>query len=203
MRRKKLEYNFCQNVEWLESPENHGLVLPYHRLFCPNLSKSAPCKCCGHTTQSNCTDCLAALPSTMHLSDSTQSHSVANNTAKCFVSNCTQGQRCFNDSNFLCSGFNPCPGTSASITTCVSYSLGCASSPSPHVTLLLEWPICASGGNAPCSPPGSSGCTGSNNLGVAGDNLPLDCGLSSSLVFHVTSTANSPWPSGATITIST
>lgn len=53
MRRKELECNFRRNVEWLESLENRGLVIPSRRLFSPNLSKSAPCKCCG-PTGTNC-----------------------------------------------------------------------------------------------------------------------------------------------------
>jgi hypothetical protein len=69
MRRKQLQYNFCQNIEWLESPENHGLVLPYHRPFCPSLFKSAPCNCCAVTTQNTCLDCRNAMPTNLTLND--------------------------------------------------------------------------------------------------------------------------------------
>lgn len=38
---------FRENVEWLEKSENPGMVIPFHKMFDPNLSKSAPCHCCG------------------------------------------------------------------------------------------------------------------------------------------------------------
>lgn len=52
MRRKKFR-TIYGDVDGLESPEGSSLVVPSRRLFSPNLSKSAPCKCCVSGTLTN------------------------------------------------------------------------------------------------------------------------------------------------------
>lgn len=204
MRRKKLEYNFRQNFEWLESPENHGLILPFHRLFCPNLSKSAPCKCCAAATlDSTCTDCFNHMPANLKLSDSTQGRWINNNTTccqqvgHCWNSACT-GPSCFNDPNFTTNGITHCSsGTTGSITTCMAYVLSCVGG-TPNKMGCLIIPIqCGSGQMVP---PDQGGAT-SNSTTVDKINAPWDC-TSPNFSFNVHATsAVPPYSSGATITV--
>lgn len=212
MRRKQFR-TVCGNTEWQESSENYGLILPSRRIFSPNLSKSAPCNCCGTTTQSNCADCAAAYPTTMHIVDSTQGRSIANNLGDCcrFVghnsnlcspNSCTGGQLCFIDKNFSCTGRADCTVASTStITTCVSYTLRCGGTPA-SISFLLGWTRCNS--TADVAKMSDANAASSSFTITNGLALPRDCGLSSSLTFNIpaSSPALSPWPSGGTITLS-
>lgn len=147
MRRKKLEYNFRQNFEWLESPENHGLVLPYYRLFCPNLSKSAPCKCCAGGSGCETCQCCNDLNPPLKIMDSTQGHWVNANTGPdCGI----QGvfTNTFNDSNFLSANpvrtpanCNAGPNAGSNII-CVGYNLSCHAGPPVYYALGVSFYRC-------------------------------------------------------------
>lgn len=206
MRRKKLEYDFRQSFEWLESPENHGLILPFHRLFCPNLSKSAPCKCCpGGTQSNNCTDCTTAFNtnSIVYIDDSIYGANVTNFDPS-LTSNATATVTVSGYSNSTdCASSPPAP---YSISLPITYEFGCVpGSPSPptpsRLTMGVRYPVCNANTGMRNTLPYTLVLVSATSL-----NLPQFCDLSSSLVFTISAEGNfsngNPklYPSGATIT---
>lgn len=171
---------FAENTEWLSSPENHGLYLPFHELFCPGLSKSAPCKCCP--SGSNCTTCACcnALRPALKLSDS-----VYGGPWNLTPSSTTQSVTLNGAAN--CAQENTC----SNITTNLTYTLSCSGG-APNfyfVTVAYFW----------CSTQNSMTTGGAFGASVFSNHSPvitsLDC-AHLSLTFTVSGSSGVATPYG-------
>lgn len=148
--RKLREKVVRENTEWLESPENHGLTIPFHRLFCPGLSKSAPCGCCGGGGGSGCTACACcwALLPAIQVSDSRYGGPVpfCGGAGATLIFSTTGA------------AFSPdCFGAGVPITTQLNYNLSCIAGPPVRYVLSVTWWHCSGGNTSMLHTVGGSG----------------------------------------------
>lgn len=224
MFRKKAWDIFRRNVDWVETQEDSNLIIPAYHLFCPNLSKSAPCGCCGGSGCTDCTCCRNVWPR-LKLSDSLYggwfTFNVANTIATNSVASITGTTDC-----------TPASPTIGTVTATLTYSLSCNAgsstgnrnccvSTSPgypaYFALLISYNFCCFR-SCLCTP-SAGGSVCSSNIGQTGPCIPptntwqghtVDCvPIISSLncsspnwTFTIEPTSgNNPYNSGASINV--
>lgn len=206
MLRKRFKH-ICKNtVEFLGYSEEKGLLVPWKRLFSPNLTKSAPCQCCpsGGFSDATCENCATHL--------STYSFKITDNyyggtvnltwvappgwlTGSQFVT--INGARNSTDC-FVCDTTN---STTVQLTYYVYCTVG-------FVVLTVGWSGCV--GTSGCADPdftigtytgtGMSTLTGTKTSSN-GAALPTDCSFPSPFTFNITAvTAHSGYPANTTLT---
>lgn len=173
---------FAENTEWLSSPENHGLYLPFHKLFCPGLSKSAPCGCCPSGSGCTLCACCNALRPRLKLSDSVYGGpwnlDLSEQTTQTVTMN----------------GAANCSfeGTCSNITTDLLYALKCsAGTPNFYFVSVTYYWCCSQNSMAT----NVSTCQGFVNSTHSPITTTLDC-AHLSLTFTVSGSAGSATPYG-------
>lgn len=203
MLRKKVNYSFRHEVEWLEKPDSDGLLVPYHRPFCPSLSKSAPCNCCAPVQQQdNCTDCTTALPvppAHLYIDDSVYGANLIDINVTTSVNVTSQGYNsdteCLNNAGIH------------SISVPAQYILSCHLTGSTYyLQMLVSYRVCV---NNVALRSGAAGTFNVNQVLSNHVNLPRDCSLASGgIAFTMPVQGNFPstsnqkyYPTGATLTL--
>lgn len=206
MRRKQFR-TICENIEWLESPEDHELIVPSKRLFSPNLSKSAPCKCCpsGGHQNFNCgscaTDARANAPYTLADSFYGGSVTMTGGTAPILLTG---------SQNVSATGSVTSPACcdSVPITMNIVYELDCGSTLAGFLCLWARASGCNCGSFGWRGDVSVFGTRGIGALAVCKQidaTHPLDCTFASpGITFHFNASpgTNGVYPSGANVTIS-
>lgn len=138
MRRKKFR-TIYGDVDGLESPEGPSLVVPSRRLFSPNLSKSAPCKCCA-ATPGTCAACtlppiklIDSLYGTVNLTFSSGTWNGTNATAPAAMT-----------ANGFC--YSNCITHALSTTTNISYQMTCHAGSPDYFQLAITVTQCSATG---------------------------------------------------------
>lgn len=168
MRRRLWSETNAKNLEGLSSPENFGIWIPFHELFRPAISKSASCRCC-FATQANCTDCRAAMPSTIHMTDSIYGAVTLTRSGLIWNGSRVGSANGYNANSCICANFGP-------INFTLNYQLSCGGSP-PSLSMTVTYHVC-SAGNAIIDD--SATAFGSRFDATSHQLLPFDCSLSGS-----------------------
>lgn len=174
------------NLEWMQSQNN--LWIPYHKLFCPGLSKSAPCGCCP--SGSNCTTCGCCRNLLPPLQMTDQLYGGPLNFVNSVATN----------SSAQVQGAANCatPGVITTITTTLTYTLSCHSGPPPYLGIVVSYYWCCSQLALAAGPPCSS-FVGSQHFPIA---TSLDCcNPNFSIIIPQTAGVNPYSSSGTTITV--
>lgn len=133
MRRRLWARTVAENLEWLSSPENFGLVLPAHHLFRPGLSKSAGCKCCGGSGCTTCTCCRTLWPA-LKLTDSL--YGTINLTGSPPSTGTNSSAALFGSADCAY------PAVLVDITGSLVYTLSCTNGTPPFVSVTVTFKIC-------------------------------------------------------------
>lgn len=150
MRRKRFR-TICENIEWLECPDDYGLVLPSKRLFSPNLSKSAPCGCCACryciTINDTCGNHIEGATVTL-TSGGTDYSSTTDSSGNCCVN--IPGTGSYTRTISACGYTTQTTGVTVSVcptnATAVQLSSDCAASPCTPAAGVAGQPFFVSGG---------------------------------------------------------
>lgn len=126
-----------------------GLWVPYHKLFCKNYSKSAPCNCCGGG-DNDCPSCTGHFPA-LKIHDSTYG----------VDTNLSSGPSYVGSNTMSANGAANCgtPTICSTISAPVTYQLSCVSGSPSYLTIVISYKYC-------CSPPGGNSLASSSVCGA-------------------------------------